>query len=98
MKLYWLASCVYLVFVVDRIEPPYAVIEWSHSATFEQIPQNQFPSLPHEGQMWAFHSRNNPTFDETFDTQKPWYSTELARETQSYKLRPLKPKRSRSLH
>ena len=96
MKSHWLGLCVHFVFVIDRIEPPYAIIEWSHSATFEEIPQHHFPSMPHEGQVWTFYSTNNPTLDETFDTKRPWSSTEFARETQSYKLRPLRPKKIHS--
>ena len=51
----WLTICLHAVFVVDRIEPPYAIVEWAETATFSAIPQNQFPALPKEGTTWVLH-------------------------------------------
>ena len=51
----WLAICLHAVFVVDRVEPPYAIVEWAETANFSEIPQNQFPVLPKEGTTWVLH-------------------------------------------
>ena len=51
----WLNICLHAFFVVDRVEPPYAIVEWSETALFSEIPQNQFPILPTEGSTWVVH-------------------------------------------
>ena len=61
MNLHWLAHCTHLMFVVDRIENTYAVIEWAHSAMLEDIHQAEFPRKPREGQIWTVHIKTRPT-------------------------------------
>ena len=98
MKFHWLAPCTHLIFVVDRIEPPYAIVEWSHSATFEEVPQSRFPRVPNEGQVWTIHIAKNPQIDAVLDTGQPWHSIEFSAEPQPYKLRLSNPSKMRSTH
>ena len=51
----WLTTCLHIFFVVDRIEPPYAIVEWTETATFSEIRQEHFPTPPKEGTMWVVH-------------------------------------------
>ena len=80
MNLHWLLPCTHLVFVIDRIEHSYAVIEWAHTAMLEDVPQTEFPTKPREGQIWTVHikrrlpKKTHPTgFDWTLmkENQKP---------------------------
>ena len=76
MSLHWLIPCAHTVFIVDRIEPPYVIIEWAHSATFAEVPESTFPSKPREGQFWTVHTRkilNEPSYGLTEDE---WISKE----------------------
>ena len=44
--------CVHLAFTVDRIEPPWAIIEWSPTGATSDVHLSQFVSLPSEGSRW----------------------------------------------
>ena len=45
--------CVHLAFTVDRVEPPWAIVEWSPMGTTSDVHLAQFPSVPREGSRWT---------------------------------------------
>ena len=55
-----LATCIHLIFVIDRIEPPYAVVEWAKTAEFSDIAQEHFPLEATEGSVWTIHLFADP--------------------------------------
>ena len=60
MNLHWLSTCVHMAFVIDRIEPPFAIVEWAHSAAFTEIAQDLFPHPIMEGDVWTLHLHPDP--------------------------------------
>gem|GEM_PF-3472702 len=44
--------CVQIAFTVDRIEPPWAIVEWSPMGSISDVHISDFPSLPREGSHW----------------------------------------------
>lgn len=50
-----LSLCIHLSFVVDRIEPPWAIAEWEHVPTLGDIHIHRFPTRPREGSKWVVH-------------------------------------------
>ena len=50
-----LSLCLHLAFVIDRIEPPWAIAEWNHMPTFGDVALYRFPTRPKEGSRWIVH-------------------------------------------
>lgn len=50
-----LSLCLHLAFVIDRIEPPWAIAEWNHMPTFGDVALDRFPTPPKEGSRWIIH-------------------------------------------
>ena len=51
----WLTTCLHVFFVIDRVEPPYVIVEWTETALISEIPQEYFPNPPREGTAWVVH-------------------------------------------
>ena len=96
MNLHWLLPCTHLVFVVDRVEHSYAVIEWAHSAMVEDVPQTEFPTTPREGQTWTVHIKIRPTRKPQM-TRFDWNLMEGNHKSLRTKLR-LNPKKTSQWH
>jgi hypothetical protein len=57
MMEHWFFLCIHLIFVIDRIESPYAVVEWADSGAFSDIEQRLLPEDAAEGDAWMLHLR-----------------------------------------
>jgi hypothetical protein len=54
---HWFFLCIHLIFVIDRIEHPYAVVEWSDSGSLSDIDRHILPGDAAEGDAWMLHLR-----------------------------------------
>ena len=61
MKTATIALCVQVAFTVDRIEPPWAIIEWSPTGTTSDVHLSRFDSLPSEGSHWILRMELPPS-------------------------------------
>ena len=55
MKSFCAALCIHLTVVVDRVEKPWAVVEWQETAAISDIPLSLFTGDPAEGSKWRVH-------------------------------------------
>jgi len=46
---------MHLTVVVDRVEKPWAVVEWQETAAISDIPLSLFTGDPAEGSTWRVH-------------------------------------------
>ena len=49
------AICVHFIVVVDRIEAPWAVVEWQETHMISDIALHRFTHRPREGTAWRVH-------------------------------------------
>ena len=49
------AICVHFTVVVDRIEEPWAVVEWRETLETSDIALHRFSQRPEEGSAWCVH-------------------------------------------
>ena len=61
----------HLLFVIDRIEPPWLVVEWSPSGEITEIHESMLPSLPQEGQRWTLKIEPNQCTNDDIDHKNP---------------------------
>ncbi|MGB0638889.1 MAG: hypothetical protein ACPGTU_06135 [Myxococcota bacterium] len=54
-----LSLAIQLLFVIDRIEPPWLIVEWASSGETTEIHQPLLPEEAQEGQHWSL--RLEPT-------------------------------------
>jgi hypothetical protein len=66
-----LSLAIHLLFVIDRIEPPWLVVEWSPSGEIAELPQPLLPKSAQEGEQWAIRieSKHPCTNGVAFNTQ-----------------------------
>ena len=55
--MHWLIACVHLHAVVDRIEPPFVVVEWTHTGQLGDVPFQWVPLHTREGDRLVVHIR-----------------------------------------
>ena len=55
-----IALCVQIAFTVDRIEPPWAIVEWSPTETTSDVHLSRFDSRPSEGSHWILRMELSP--------------------------------------
>jgi len=76
MMEHWFFLCAHLVFVIDRIEPPYVVVEWADSGSFTDIEQRLLPRHAAEGDSWMVHLRpHRPRLASTNTSQHEFSSS-----------------------
>jgi len=90
-----LSTCIHLVFVIDRIEPPYAVVEWTEAAEMSDVAQHHFPHEATEGSTWTIHLVPDPKGtaksapgDQEVELALPPISTEKMSLTYQFRLSP----------
>ena len=49
---------IQLIFVIDRIEPPWLVVEWSPSGDITELPQSLLPPSTQEGERWTLRAKS----------------------------------------
>jgi len=54
------AICVHFTVVVDRIEDPWAVVEWRETQSISDIALHRFTQRPTEGSEWRVHIGTAP--------------------------------------
>ncbi|MAY80963.1 MAG: hypothetical protein CL930_09295 [Deltaproteobacteria bacterium] len=52
-----LLMSIQLIFVIDRIEPPWLVVEWSPSGDITELPQSLLPKNTQEGERWLLRAK-----------------------------------------
>ena len=55
--MHWLVACVHLHAVIDRIEPPFAVLEWTETERLGDVPLEWIPLQAKEGDQLIVHVR-----------------------------------------
>ena len=65
-----LALVIQLLFVIDRIEPPWLIVEWTSSGETTELHQPLLPESAQEGEHWGIRieSRNNCTKESGLNT------------------------------
>mgnify|MGYP004401871419 CR=1 FL=1 len=59
-----LIVCAQLLFIIDRVEGEFTIVEWQDGGELTDISSQVFPSPPHEGDLWSmnvFRCENNST-------------------------------------
>ncbi len=68
-----LLSCLHLVFIVDRVEPPWAIVEWWGTTSTSDVSTALFPARPEEGDLWVIHLSDRGDPDGWFDSESSAY-------------------------
>jgi len=55
--MHWLIACVHLHAVVDRIEPPFVIVEWTQTGQLSDVPLRWVPLQTKEGDPLLMHVR-----------------------------------------
>ena len=71
--MHWLIACIHFHAVIDRVEPPFVVLEWVQTGSFSDVPHFMFPEDAKEGDGWLVHIRT------TNDRLRPshWHRSKL---------------------